>query len=293
MRHIKYLVQRNIALFLNNRMNILLSFASIPIVISLYVFFLRDFLLGIVGQTGMDAFYVKEFTDRMMFAGLLVVINTTTCFGVLQICVNDSATGIKKDFLTAPISRFSLILGYWITSMVVSSSFTFLTALGGEVFFGYQYSRIVTLEIIIEVMFLILFSSCINSGILLCFAKNLKNTTTFSTFANLYGTVIGFLAGAYLPYYFYPDWLKRILLWFPPTQLTSLLRRSYVRGLQEITQGGQSSGFLKRLYQSFGIELSFGNKQLREPNQWSILIFSLAAILLYLWICCYEKGKKK
>ena len=66
MRNIRYLVQRNIDLFLNNKLNILLSFASIPIVIALYAFFLRDFLIDIIGQTVVPQEYVREFTDRFM-----------------------------------------------------------------------------------------------------------------------------------------------------------------------------------------------------------------------------------
>lgn len=49
MRSMRYLVQRNLAIFLNNPMNIFLSLASILVVLSLYLFFLRDFLQEMVG----------------------------------------------------------------------------------------------------------------------------------------------------------------------------------------------------------------------------------------------------
>lgn len=281
MRSVRYLVQRNTALFLNNKLNILLSLASIPIVISLYVFFLRDFLMVIVGQSGVHVSYVSEFTDRLMFAGLLVVINTTTCFGIIQICVNDSATGIKKDFLSAPIPPFSILAGYWVTSTFVSFFFTVGTAIAGEVFFGHHDRAMMPAGTQMHVLFILLFSSCMNSGILLCFARGIKNTTTFSTFANLYGTVIGFLAGAYLPYYFYPSWLKSILLWFPPTQITSILRREYIGMFQGLT--GESRGITKMIYQNFGVELQVKNHVLAVSQQWSVLVITMAILLLCLW----------
>lgn len=290
MRSLRFLVQRNIALFLNNKLNIILSFASIPVVVSLYVFFLRDFLTNMVGQSGVSSGYVQQLTDRLMFAGLLIVINTTTCFGIIQICVNDMGTGIRKDFLVAPVTPFSILSGYWITSMLVSCVFTLLTALGGEVFFTYQYGCTLPLFPQMKILMIMIFSSCINSGILLCFAHKLKSTTTFSTFANLYGTVIGFLAGAYLPYYFYPDWMKSMLLWFPPTQLTSIIRREYISVAENWADSRNRPGFLKAVYENFGVELMHQNRTLSVPEQWSILILALAVILLFLWVCSYEKA---
>lgn len=289
MRSLRFLVQRNIALFLNNKLNIILSFASIPVVVSLYVFFLRDFLTDMVGQSGVSPDYVQQLTDRLMFAGLLIVINTTTCFGIIQICVNDMGTGIRKDFLIAPVTPFLILSGYWLTSMLVSCVFTLLTALGGEIFFTYQYGSTLPLCRQLKVLMIILFSSWINSGILLCFAHKLKSTATFSTFANLYGTVIGFLAGAYLPYYFYPDWMKSMLLWFPPTQLTSIIRREYISVANIWVDTGNRTGFLDAVYQNFGVDLIHKNRILSVLQQWSILIFALAVILLYLWVCSYEK----
>ncbi len=284
MRSIKYLVARNIELFWNNKLNILLSAASIPIVISMYVFFLRNFLIGMAEQTILHPDYVKEFTDRMMFAGLLVVINTTTCFGIIQICVNDAATGIRRDFLVAPVNPFTMLLGYWIAAMIISCLFSYITILGGEVFFKRVYGHVLSMDSLFSILKTVLFSSCINAGILLCFAKNLKNTTTFSTFANLYGTVIGFLSGAYLPYYFYPQWLKPVLLWFPPTQVTSILRQEYIKGLRPWLADSKHVYLLANALQNFGIELKRKNSILMLRQQWAILILGLAVILLYLRI---------
>lgn len=280
------LVRRNTALFLNNKMNILLSAASIPIIISLYAFFLRDFLMDMVFQIGVKEYLVSEFTDRLMFAGLLVVINTTTCFGIIQICVNDGAAGIRKDLLSAPISGFSLLSGYWIASTGVSFAFTSATALAGEFFFSYQYGNesFLTVAVYGRILGILLFSSCMNSGMLLCFAGKLKNTTTFSTFGNLYGTVLGFLAGAYLPYFFYPEWMKSALLWFPPAQITSILRRTYMSPLMAIIEQKEKPGLMNVLYQSFGIDLKLGGDILAVPSQWSILVIVLAVVLLYLWL---------
>lgn len=284
MRNIRYLVQRNIDLFLNNKLNILLSFASIPIVVALYVFFLREFLIDIIGQTMIHGEYVEEFTDRFMFGGLLVVINTTTCFGIIQTFVNDAASGIRRDFLAAPVSLFSVLMGYWISAGLVSAVFTYVTVVGGELFFGTFYGNTLPISLMLQILMVTLCSSWLNAGILLCLAKNLQNTTTFSTFANLYGTVIGFLSGSYLPYYFYPEWLTPILFWYPPTQITSILRQIYVDTLLPSMGYGENADTLNRLFKELGIYLMRDHAVLTIPQQCSILLMGFAGILMYLWI---------
>ena len=116
MNQLLYFIRRNLRLFCGNRLNILLSFASVLIVIGIYMLFLRDFLLDTVTRAGVESTFVKEFTDRFMLAGLLIVVNTTTCFGILQLSVADTETGIRRDYLVAPVSHFSLTIGYWVTA---------------------------------------------------------------------------------------------------------------------------------------------------------------------------------
>lgn len=282
MNNLTFLIRRNLSLFIENKMNILLSLASIPIIIGLYVLFLRDFLLDTITLTGMNQDLIHEFTDRFMLSGLLVVINTTTCFGVIQICVNDSALGIKRDYMIAPISAFKLTVGYWFSSILISAFFTSATIIGCEVFFAVYYESMFRMSLFLKALGSIFFSSCINSAILLCFAKNLKNTTTFSTFANLYGTLIGFLAGAYLPYYFYPSWLKSILFYFPPTQMTSILRQIYLEPITLALNLDQSSAFSKELYQRLAIYMEQNHNLLSIQEQWSNLFLSAVVLLIIL-----------
>lgn len=277
------LTRRNLALFRSNKMNIMLSVACIPIILGLYILFLRDFLTILVMQGGMDSGPAKEFTDRMIAAGLLVVINTTTCFGIIQICVNDAAEGIRRDFQTAPVSGFTVVSGYWLSGIVISALFTCLTAAAGECYFSLTYGNHLSPETLLHVFLLILFSSCINAGMLLCFAGKLKNTATFSTFANLYGTLAGFLAGAYLPCSFYPKWLKPILFFYPPTQLTSLLRQEYVHDFTAAFEKTMTSNYVSGLYENFGIYLKQNGSLVSVPSQWSVLILSLAVLLFILW----------
>lgn len=275
MRRLKILVGRNIALFLKNRTTVLLCFISIGIVMGLYVIFLRDFIMQSVEDTGLELIYVKEFTDRLMVSGLFIVLNTTTCFGLMQLSVADAASGVQRDFLVAPVTRFQLVVAYWISSVFISFFFTIMTLGGAEIYFNISYGNQVKMIPLMKSIGTLFFSSCMNSGLLLCIMKFMKDVTSFSTFGNLYGMMCGFLAGSYLPYTMYPERLRNILFYFPPMQLTSIIRQIF---LSVYTDGAITIG--EPLYKLYGVILTKGNRIITLREQWSYLIFALAVVLL-------------
>lgn len=277
MRRMKILVGRNLAFFLKNKSTVLLSFISIGIVMGLYVIFLRDFIMQSVEGAGLKLSYVKEFTDRLMVSGLLIVLNTTTCFGLMQLSVADAASGIQRDFLVAPVTKFQLEVSYWVSSIFISFFFTIMTLGGAEIYFIISYGSRVSIIALMKSIGTIFFSSCMNSGLLMCIMKFIKDTTSFSTFGNLYGMMCGFLAGSYLPYAMYPKRLRNILFYFPPMQLTSIIRQLY---LSVYTEGERAIG--EPLYETFGVILTKGNRLITQREQWSYLIFALAIVLLIL-----------
>lgn len=279
MKQLRVLVGRNLTLFIKNRTNVLLCIFSVGIVIGLYVIFLRDFIIQSVTATGFTMRYVKEFTDRMMLSGLLIVLNTTTSFGIMQLSVADAASGVQRDFLVAPVSRFQLVVGYWVTSMIVSFVFTTVTFGGSEIYFILAYGNRVESAVTLECIGTIAFASCMNAGLLLCVMKFMKDTTSFSTFGNLYGMLCGFLAGTYLPYVMYPQRLRNVLFYFPPMQLTSMMRQIY---LSVFAKGDELIG--ESLYQSYGITLMKGGEIITMKEQWSILLFALVIVLLIIRI---------
>jgi len=274
MRQLRVMISRNIILFLKNKTNVLLCFFAIVTVITLYVIFLRNFMIHSVENAGLETLYVNEFVDRLMVSGLLTVINTTTCFGIMQMSVADAQTGVKWDLLVSPITHFQLELGYWITSIIVSFGYSALTFCLAEYCFGVIYKDRVSLEMILKSFEILLFSSCMNSGLLICIIRFMRDTTSFSTFGNLYGMMCGFLAGTYLPYSMYPETLRKVLFYFPPMQLTSLIRQTNLAVMKE---GGKVVGTY--LYQLYGVKLIKDGCAVTMRGQWSYLFIALAVVL--------------
>lgn len=285
------IVKRNLAVFLNNKAVIFLTFASICVVVSLYVLFLRNFSLDVVEAGGVKKEYISLFTDRMMISALFPVISTTTSFGILHIYVRDTETGIKRDFLTTPVSPFTLTVSCWISSAVVSVFFSLITLILSEIYFRYEYANALEPVTLLKLLITVTFSSVICSGIVLIFANLLKTVGAFLTFANLYGTLAGFLSGSYLPYSFYPQWLKDVLFFYPPFQLANLCRQFSLENIKEESFSHQSE-ISNEFFKNMGILLQWDNKNVSLNSQIIIILLSLAVLIAVFflfdtkeWIC--------
>lgn len=272
MNQLLYFIRRNLRLFCGNRLNILLSFASVLIVIGIYMLFLRDFLLDTVTRAGVESTFVKEFTDRFMLAGLLIVVNTTTCFGILQLSVADTETGIRRDYLVAPVSHFSLTIGYWVTAVLISFFLLYVPYWVGS-YFSYALSP--------------------------CAARHkpLPNSRNRSVFlydkcrhppmplpeAEKYGHIFhpgkplwhsNRLSRRSLSALFLLSQLAaRHAFYFPPTQAVSVLRQLYTEHLRIPLAQHRPAEFLPALLQSFGIELRLHGSCVAMQRQYGLMAF--------------------
>lgn len=210
-----------------------------------------------------------------MLSGLLTVINTTTCFGIMQLSVADAAAGVKRDWLVTPVTRFQLEMSYWITSSIVSFLYSALTLYAVEYFVGVLYEDRQSFEMMIKSAGILFFSSCMNSGLLMCMIRFMKDTASFSTFGNLYGMMCGFLAGSYLPFSMYPEMLRMVLFYFPPIQLTSIIRQN---DLFVLTEDGKVIG--KQLYEMYGVQFVKNGHVVTLREQWSYLLVAMAVVLV-------------
>ena len=93
--------------------------------------------------------------------------------------VADTETGIRRDYLVAPVSHFSLTIGYWVTAVLILFFFTICTVLGGELFFLMRYHHALPGTSLFQTAGTVLFSSMINAAILLCLSRRLKSGHIF------------------------------------------------------------------------------------------------------------------
>ena len=276
----RILVYRHLKLFLKNPVNIILSFLSSLVIISLYFLFIRDFTIKAVSDYGFISEYNELFVDKLMTSGLLIVIGATSVLSIIFIFVKDQYSGIIKDFLVTPISYIKIVYSYFFASFIVSMIITLLVYIGIELFFVFVYDSFSSLEVILNSLVIIVCSNIIASLLILIIALWINNFTSFSTFETLYGVVIGFFTWVYIPIGYYPSIIRNIFFYFPLCQTTSLLRNIQTDTITNDILFNYPYEQHSILYETFGIHLSLNQNVISiEQQLWMLLI---AIILLNL-----------
>lgn len=279
------LVHRHLKLFIKNPANIVLSFLSSVVILSLYFLFIRDFTIKAVSDYGFISDYNELFVDRLMTSGLLIVIGATSVLSIIFIFVKDRYSGTIKDFMVTPLSSYKIIYSYFIAAFLISMIITMIVYIGIEIFFYISYQSVPTTIIIIKSITTLFFSNLIASLLILVIALGIKSFTSFSTFETLYGVVIGFFTGVYIPIGYYPTIIRNIFFYFPLCQTTSILRNIQTSSVVDSILENYPESQHSILYETFGVHLTFQNESISLPDQWKmvmILFILLNVILLFI-----------
>lgn len=278
----KTLVHRHLKLFLKSPANIILSFLSSLVIISLYFLFIRDFTIKAVSDYGFISEFNELFVDKLMTSGLLIVIGATSVLSIIFIFVKDEYSGTIKDFLVSGISYIKIVYSYFISSFIISTIITLTIYFGIELFFIYYYDYYNTFNVIILSVFIIIISNVIASLLILIIALFINNFTSFSTFQTLYGVVIGFFTGVYIPIGYYPLIIRNIFFYFPLTQATSLLRNIQTKEITNNILSNYPKDVHNILYQTFGVHLSFNENVIYFNEQLYMIIIVIILLNLIL-----------
>ena len=279
------LVYRHLKLFLRNPANIVLSFLSSLVILSLYFLFVRDFTIKAVGDYGFVSDYNNSFVDRLMTSGLLIVIGATSVLSIIFIFVKDHYSDIIKDLLVTPLSYTKIVYSYFFASFIVSMVITLFVYLGIELFFIFVYQDVSSFSTVIFSIFIIFCSNIISSLLMLIVALVIRSFTSFSTFETLYGVVIGFFTGVYIPIGYYPEIIRNIFFYFPLCQTTSLLRNIQTDNVTSIILENYPKNQHRLLYDTFGVHLSFHDYTFSIYEQlWMIFIIIVLLNLVLLFL---------
>lgn len=289
----KTLIYRHLKLFFKNPANIILSFLSSLVIISLYFLFIRDFTIKAVSDYGFISKYNELFVDRLMTSGLIIVIGATSVLSIIFIFVKDNYSGIIKDFLVTPISYAKIAYSYFFASFIVSMIITLLAYVGIELFFIFYYNTFNSPSTIIFTIFILFCSNIIASLLILIIALFINNFTSFSTFETLYGVVIGFFTGVYIPIGYYPSIIRNIFFYFPLCQTTSLLRNIQTNTITNNILANYPSETHNILYETFGIHLTLNNGVISTKHQLFLLLIVIILLnLLFVFLLQIKRYKK-
>ncbi|NYE20771.1 ABC transporter permease [Microbacterium immunditiarum] len=249
------LVGRNLRIFFRDRANVFFSLLGALILFGLYVLFLGNVQTQGVAQSlpGVATEDVQAFVDSWMFAGIVLITTITTGLGSMAALVDDGESGRFRDFLVAPIRRGQLVLGYLVSaatvSLIMSLAVLVVSVLYLGILRGVWLDPAAILGSVGVVVLCCLAFTALNSFIV----SFVGTAGAFAALSTIMGTLLGFIAAAYLPIGLLPAVVGNLLNSLPIAQAGVLLRRQFTaETLPAVTGGHPEADEFLRHY--FGID---------------------------------------
>lgn len=275
------LAGRNIKVYLRDRTSVFFSFLSVLIIIGLYVLFLGDMTAGNVENAiGGNREGVRWMVDAWIMSGVLVVNAMTVPLGALGVMVDDRSKKRLGSFLVAPVQRSKIVQGYLISAIVVGILLGTVTLILSQLYIvlnGGELLQLKSLAMAFGLQLLNVFSS----GCIVFFLISwVKTPNAFGTLSTMIGTLVGFLAGVYIPVGVMPPAVQTVMKFNPLTHGAALMRQIYMDvPMDRIMEGAPPEARLN-LEEMFGIRIFVDGSALSTGVMLAVIV-GVGAIFLF------------
>lgn len=291
MRTIGQLTLRNIRLFLRNRSEVFFSFLSVFIILGLYVLFLGDVQVkNIQSIVGNDFPEVEALVYAWMMSGLVAVSTVTLSLGALGRMVQDREHKVFNDFMVAPIHRWQLILGYLLSTLIISLTISVFLFIASQILISIKGGS--WLDVVTSVKALgIIIMLVLSSGLLFLFVISfVRSESVFSLISTIIGTIIGFVTGAYMPMGIMPRIIQDICNLIPVSQGASLLRHLFMNDLIAKLFANAPAQVITDYRLLQGIDLTIQSTVLNDKL---MAVYLASSILVLLGLCIFRFNTMK
>lgn len=290
MRTTALLTRRNLRIFFRDRSAVFFSLLSALLLIGLYALFLGNLQVDNLTERlpGARADSIQWFVNVWVFAGITMITTLTTALASLGVFVDDQATGRFSDFVVSPIRRWQLILGYMMSSFIISMIMTVVVLLVGQVYLLTQGNDLMSIAQFVQLIGYIALSSAAFAALASFVATFLKSSGAFSALSTVVGTIIGFLAGAYIPAGALPIGIVNIMNSLPFAHSAMLIRRPYTASALDAITGGQPQA-VEAVQEFYGITAHVGNVDITGGIAIAIL---MGVLLIFTALGTWQLSRK-
>ncbi|MFJ7935888.1 ABC transporter permease [Sporosarcina sp. NPDC096371] len=213
--------KRNILLYFRDKTSVFFSLLAVIILVALYVLFLGD----MTAKQLPDFPAKKALLMAWFIAGMLAVTSMTTTLASFGILVDDRANNTYMDFYSSPISRTKLVGGYIISALIVGFTMCLGTLIVSNLFLVVSGEAMLPLGKMIATSGVIVLAVLASASMILLLVSFFKTSNAFAAASTVIGTLLGFLAGIYIPIGSLPDYLQTIVKLFPVSHSAALFRQ--------------------------------------------------------------------
>lgn len=262
--------KRNILLYFRDKVAVFFSLFSVLILIGLYVLFLKD-----LTAEGIPDFPSKNLLLVSWFiAGILAVTSMTTTLGAFGNFVDDREDQRIMDFYASPISRTKLLGGYILSALFIGVFMCLITLVIVDIYLLSIGAGLLPLGKTLMVIGIIILSVFTCGSMILFIVSFLQTSNAFSAVSMVIGTLIGFLAGIYIPIGNFPDYLQFIVKLFPVSHSVALLRQVLMESYLIEAFTNAPTGIKQSFELNMGVYYEFNGKSISQLSSWLYLILT-------------------
>ena len=220
------IAKRVFKLFFRDKTAIFFTLLASIILLTIYLLFLNRAFFSDEQMAMMPD--LVFFQSSWLMAGLAVVTAFSASFTALAQMPVDRKSKAFDDFQVAPIRRSQIVAGY-----ILGSTFTaFVMSLATIAFtYGYLLIQKTTLPSLQNTLLIIaatLLTTLVSSGLAFLFASGRNSVRSYGSISSLMLTLIGFFAGAYIPFGTLGNSVRAFMSWLPFSHMASLARKFYL-----------------------------------------------------------------
>lgn len=268
---------RNLRLFFRDPLNVFFSLLGALVVFLLYALFLGNIQTQSIAATApsADPDLVRGFVDAWMFGGIVALSTMSTTLGALAAFVDDAASGRFRDFLVSPIRRGQLVLGYLLGAFVVGLIMSLIVLVVALVYLWLVSGIILTIAQIATTVGWVALSTAGFAALWAFLVSFVRTTGAFAAVSTIVGTVVGFVAGAYIAVGLFPEAVRDTVSALPFAQAAMLMRVEFTGDALSALVGGNPDA-IASLERFYGISLFIGD--------WGVPIWLAAGLLVVMTI---------
>ena len=228
--------------------------------------------------------------DSWLISGLLAVTSVTTTLGAFGIMVEDKSKKIAKDFYSAPIKRSSISGGYLISVVIIGVVMSAVALVLSEIYVLANGGQLPGVWELIQVLGLIIIATLSNTALMFFIVTFFKSMNAYTTASTIVGTLIGFIAGIYLPIGTLPEAVQTVVKVFPTSHAAALFRQVLMGAPMETAFAGAPQQALDGFNGMMGVTYKLGDFSVTPLM--SIAFLALTGILFYL-LAMMRMAKKR
>jgi multidrug/hemolysin transport system permease protein len=204
------------------------------IIIGLMVVFLgkmnADSVLNLLNEYGgerdtvLDRSNAEQLVMLWTLAGIVVVNSITITLSMVGIMVEDEAQKRLSSFYVAPVSRWIFVFSYIIAAIAMGIIMCSLTIIIGEAYIVATGGIMLPITILGKVFLYIVLNVFTSATMVFLIANFVHSQSAFGGLSTIIGTLVGFIAGIYLPMGMLPERVQNVLKCFPLLHGCSFMR---------------------------------------------------------------------